>query len=119
MLTKALAEFEMAHIWLFSVGLFYVLNTITFMVALRSIKTDWDRFDSIHTEAVQKLFMEDGGTSAPAPGENPMLRDWKWSGVRRGKCRYLFCGAGDGAAAAAEFKVLKLYFIQQHWLSLQ
>jgi hypothetical protein len=42
--------------------------------------------------------------------------DWTWPTVqRRGSCCYQIFGSGTGPSSWAEFKTLKLYFIQQHY----
>ena len=134
---EVLAEFEMAHVWLFSVGLLYVVNAVTFMYNLKNIKKSWDRFDSMHTTDLIDEFRMDSteGDSNDQQEEDEdkvvvvqdeknlarpeSLSGWKWKGIRRPVWKYLLCGSGSDASAIAEFKCLKLYFIQQHWAPLK
>ena len=47
LIDMVLAEFEMAHVWLFFVGIMYILNTIIFVITLEWVKTSWDLCDAM------------------------------------------------------------------------
>ena len=118
----ALAEFEMAHVWLFFVGLMYISNTLIFVWTLDWVKKSWDKCDAMHTVDVQQKFLLTD-VSGSSNGENKSkaaagerIWNWDWNEKeRRSGCAYKLFGSGDGPSSEAEFKVLKLYFIQQHW----
>ena len=112
-----LAEFEMAHVWLFFVGLWYILNTVIFVMTLEWVKHGWDQCDAMHTIDVQTRYLLNKHT---ANKERNHAADWDWDrNHRRSSCMYQLFGSGHGSFSFAEFKVLKLYFIQQHWTALK
>ena len=92
----ALAEFELAHIWLFLVGILYVVNAVNMMLNLESIKDAWTKFDDTRISSVEKLIHNSKHQRRPR---------WSW----------LVFGSGSGTSGIAEFKVLKLFFMQQNW----
>ena len=110
-LQRALAEFELAHIWLFVVGMLYVANAVNMMINLDAIKNTWTAFDDARINSVHARVTGDDVSSVAG------LRGLKTPGkiVRRSRCAWLFCGSGSGTSALAEFKVLKLFFMQQNW----
>ena len=64
-----------------------------------------------HTVDIQSKYLIDGD-----PKDNKSPLDWNWNTEeRRSSCMYQIAGPGNGKFSRAEFKVLKLYFIQQHW----
>ena len=97
LLQRALAEFELAHIWLFVVGMLYVANAVNMMLNLERIKNSWTAFDDARIQSVNE-------NSPRSP---------------RSRCAWLVCGSGTKAPALAEFKVFKLFFMQQNWKYLE
>lgn len=98
-----IAEFELAHIWLFFVGIMYVVHVVGFGIYFRYVKRNWDRMNLLSLrDIVDKFKTEDGA----------------WSKKRRGWLRQLLCGSGTSAYAEAQFKVFRLLFLQQNWRRL-
>merc|ERR1711965_857749 len=86
------------------------------MLNLERIKNSWTAFDDARINTVRARIVRGDGAAvaglrgAPVePGEE----------ARRSRCAWIVCGSGTESSALAEFKVFKLFFMQQNWDYLQ
>ena len=97
----------------------YIINAIVFTITLDTVKHEWDKCDAMRTVDVQRVFLGLGDIDDDNREDNVVRKnpsDWTWPTVqRRGSCCYQIFGSGTGPSSWAEFKTLKLYFIQQHY----